>query len=66
MQLPEQLLVLHRQALVDLGLLLQRLLEFGLFAGELPAGGDREPILLSAHTALPGELGTVRRVSGNH
>ena len=42
MQLPEQLLVLHRQALVDLGLLLQRLLEFGLFAGELPAGGDRD------------------------
>lgn len=42
MQLPQQLLVLHGQTLVDLGLLLQRLLEDGLFTGQLPAGGDRE------------------------
>lgn len=41
-QLPEQLLVLHGQTLVDLGLLLQRLLQDGLLAGQLPAGGDRE------------------------
>lgn len=42
MQLPQQLLILHGQTLVDLGLFLQRLLENGLFTGQLPAGGDRE------------------------
>lgn len=42
MKLPQQLLVLHGQTLVDLGLFLQRLLEFGLLTGQLPAGGDRE------------------------
>lgn len=42
MQLPQQLLVLHGQTLVDLGLLLQSLLEDGLFSGQLSAGGDRE------------------------
>lgn len=41
-QLPQQLLVLHRQTLVDLGLLLQGLLQHGLLRGQLPAGGDRE------------------------
>lgn len=42
MQLPQQLLVLHGQTLVDLGLLLQGLLKDGLLRGQLPAGGDRE------------------------
>ena len=42
MQLPQQLLVLHGQSLVDLGLFLQRLLEDGLLVGQLPAEGDRE------------------------
>lgn len=38
MKLPEQLLVLHGQTLVDLGLLLQGLLQHGLLRGQLPAG----------------------------
>ncbi len=42
MQLPQQLLVLHGKTLVDLGLFLQRLLEYGLFIGQLPTEGDRE------------------------
>ena len=35
-ELPEQLLVLHGEALVDLGLLLQRLLQDRLLRGKLP------------------------------
>ena len=35
-ELPEQLLVLHGEALVDLGLLLQRLLQDCLLCGKLP------------------------------
>ena len=35
-ELPEQLLVLHGEALVDLGLLLQRLLQDRLLCGKLP------------------------------
>lgn len=42
LELPEQLFVLHGQTLVDLGLLLQRLLQDRLLAGQLPAGGDTQ------------------------
>lgn len=49
MQLPQQLLVLHRQTLVDLGLFLQRLLEFGLLAGQLPAVTAAQHRFSNAH-----------------
>lgn len=37
MELPQQLLVLHRQTLVHLGLLMKRLLQHGLLCRQLPA-----------------------------
>ena len=40
-ELPYQLLVLHRQTLVHLGLLLQGLLQHGLLAGQLPVGDNQ-------------------------
>lgn len=36
MELPQQLLILHGQTLVHLGLLLKRLLQHGLLCGQLP------------------------------
>lgn len=41
LQLPQQLFVLHGQTFIDLGLLLERLLQHDLLTGQLPAGGDR-------------------------
>lgn len=46
-QLPQELLVLHGETLVHVGLLLKRLLQHGLLRGQLPDGGGMETALIT-------------------